>query len=166
MNAWFSRLGEPGSPPERGLVEAYLRGLGIRDEVALEYVPDWDAARSVVTNPAWDSRWWDAEQREKKRLHLRAVTLCGEAALLRSLATTFEVTEAVQRAAAAAAASAHCSDVGLIGSAAGAASEALHLAELAELAGENGGHPFRAKRALFAAGRWPLGILTRRYYIF
>jgi hypothetical protein len=166
MSGWFSRLGEPGAPHERGLVEAYLRGLGIRDELPLKYVPDWDAARAVVTDPAWDSRWWDAEQREKKRLHARAVALRGETALLRSLATTFEVTEAVQRAAASAAARAECSDVGLVGSAAGAASEALHLAELAELAGEDGGHPFRAKCALFATGRWPLGILTRRYCIF
>jgi len=166
MSGWFSRLGEPGSPHERALVDAYLHGLGLGDELPLEVVTDWDAARSVVTDAEWDSRWWDAEQREKQRLHARAVALRGEPALLRSLATTFEVTEAVQRAAVSAAARARCSDAGLVGSAAGAASEALHLAELAELAGEDGKHPFRAKCALFAGGRWPLGILKRRYCIF
>lgn len=166
MSAWFSRLGEPSSPHERVLVESYLHGLGIRDELPLEYLPDWEAARAAITDPAWDSRWWDAEQREKQRLRARAVALRGEAAMLRSLATTFDVTEAVHRAAASAAARARCSDVGLVGSAAGAASESFHLAELAELAGEDGGHPFRAKCALFATGRWPLGIVTRRYCIF
>jgi hypothetical protein len=86
--------------------------------------------------------------------------------VLRALSRTLDASEGLRRSAASAAERFGCTDAGLAGSAAGAASEALHLAELARLAGESDGHAFHAKRALFAAGRWPLGLLHGRYRIF
>jgi hypothetical protein len=166
MSAWFDALGEPVAAEELRMARAYLAGLGIAEALPIEGVRDWNDARSVVTNPAWDRRWWEAEQLEKQRLHARAGVAHGEQETLQLLACTLEASEAVKGAAARAAARFGCADAGLVGSAAGAASEALHLAELARLAGESDAHPFRLKQALFAAGRWPLGILNGQYRIF
>ena len=166
MSAWFDALGEPVAAEEARLVGSYLSGLGVADALPIEGVLDWNEARSVVTNPAWDRRWWEAEQLEKQRLHARARATRGEQETLQLLAWTLESGEAVKGAAARAAARFGCADAGLVGSAAGAASEAFHLAELARLAGESDAHPFRVKHALFAAGRWPLGILNGQYRIF
>jgi hypothetical protein len=165
MSAWFALLGEPVAAAEDRLIEAYLAGLGLA-ALPVEPVADWSEARSVVTDAAWDRRWWQAEQREKQRLWRVAVALHGEPDVLRALSRTLDASEGLRRSAASAAERFGCTDAGLAGSAAGAASEALHLAELARLAGESDGHAFHAKRALFAAGRWPLGILHGRYRIF
>lgn len=166
MSGWFSMVGEPVGSEESRLVEAYLRGLGVTDDLPVERVADWNDALAVVTDTAWDRRWWDAEQREKERLWQEAVASHGEANVLGVLSQTLESSEEVRGAVSRAADRFGCTDAGLVGSAAGAASQAFHLAELARLAGAGEGHPFHSKRALFAAGRWPLGILRGRYRIF
>ena len=166
MSAWFSLLGAPLAANERQLVELYLSGLGISAVLPVAGFLDWNEARSFVTAPEWDRRWWDAEQLEKQRLHARARAVHGEAALLEALSRTLASSETVRSAARAAAERFSCFDDGLVGSAAGAASEACHLAELALLADATEAHPFLRKRALFDGGRWPLGILSGRYLIF
>ncbi len=166
MSAWFSTLGQPITAGECGTIEAYLRGLGVTEDLPVERVNDWEGARAVVTDAAWDRRWWDAEQREKQRLWHGALEQRGEAEVLQSLSRTLDGSEVVRRAAFHAAERCGCMDMGLVGAAAAAVSEALHLAELARLAGELDTHPFHLKHALFAAGRWPLGILRERYRVF
>lgn len=166
MNGWFFMLGEPITFRERHQVHGYLRGLGVDDSLSIETVPGWEAARDVITNPAWDRRWWDAERLEIQRLYGRASEARGAVPLLQSLSRTLETGDTVHGAAAVAAARGRCSDLGLIAAAAGAVSEALHLAELAALAGADDAHPFFSKRELFAAGRWPLGAVGGRYYVF
>lgn len=166
MTAWFSKLGEPIASAERALIDAYLRALGLMDDLPVEHVDDWLGARSVVTDAAWDRRWWDAEQREKRRLWQAAVVKHGEVKVLHSLSRVLESSEVVRQRAFDAAERSGCTDVGLVGAAAAAASEAFHLAELARLAHEPEAHAFNLKRALFDAGRWPLGILRARYCIF
>ncbi len=166
MSAWFSLLGQPVSADERHAIEAYLRGLGLTEDLPVEVVTDWSGARSIVTDAAWDRRWWDAEQREKQRLWQGAVRARGEVDVLQSLSRTLDSSEVLRHSASQAAERYGCADTGLVGAAAAAASETLHLAELARLAGEIELHPFHLKRALFAAGRWPLGILRERFCIF
>jgi hypothetical protein len=166
VSAWFSLLGQPVGDDERHVIAAYLRGLGLTEDLPVEAVTDWSGARSIVTDAAWDRRWWDAEQREKQRLWQAAVAARGELFVLQSLSRTLDSSELVRRSAAVAAERGGCADMGLIAAAAASVSEALHLAELAALAGENELHPFHLKRALFAGGRWPLGILRERYRIF
>lgn len=166
MSAWFSLLGQPVTADERRVIATYLHGLGVTDDLPVETLADWGGARAIVTDAAWDRRWWDAEQREKQRLWQRAVAAHGEVDVLQSLSRTLDSSELVRRSACEAAERGGCTDVGLVGAAAAAASEALHLAELARLAGEVEVHPFHSKRALFAGGRWPLGILHDRYRIF
>jgi hypothetical protein len=166
MSDWFFMLGEPLSASEREQVLLYLRGLGIDDEVGVESVPDWQNAGRAISNPEWDRRWWVAEQREKDRLYEVAKADLGEREVLQSLSRTLESTEAVLGAAAVQAARRGCSDAALIRVAAGAASQTLHLAALARLAGEQEGHPFLIKAALFAGGHWPLGIVNGRFCVF
>jgi hypothetical protein len=166
MSGWFFMLGEPLTEDERTHAGDYVRGLGIHASLPLEHVADWNAARNVIKNPAWDRRLWDAERLEMQRLYGRAREARAVVALQSSLSRTLQSGEAVHGAAAVAAARGGCSDVGLIYAAAGAASEALHFADLARLAGENEAHPFFSKQALFAAGHWPLGAVEGRYYVF
>ena len=166
MTAWFDMLGQPLAAAEFRHVHAYLSGLGIADITRVEPVATWNDARSLITAAAWDRRWWDAEQLEKQRLYASAVAASGESDVLGLLSQTLEQSSAANGPVEAAAARLGCSDAGLFAAALGAANEALYLGELARLAGEPQTHPFRSKQALFAAGRWPLGILDGRYRLF
>jgi hypothetical protein len=167
MNGWFSMLGEPLSADELHGVRRYLGGLAIEDPLPVRSVTDWASAARVIADPAWDTRWWDAEQRERARLHTNAAAVRGERELLVALSHTLgESADAVHGAAAVAAARGGCTDPALIRAAAGAVSQALHLGTLARLAGEDDLHPFSVKHALFAGGHWPLGIVNGHYYVF
>jgi hypothetical protein len=167
VSGWFRSVGEPLGEHERSRAQSYLRGLGIDDGLAIESVPDWESANASIQAPDWDRRWWDAEQRERSRLSAEARGTCGETHFLRWLTSCMERSmEAVYEAALAEAGRRGCSDASLIRAAAGAASEALHLSELARLAGQSREHPFEAKQSLFAAGHWPLGIVSGSYRIF
>lgn len=166
MTNWFFSLGEPLDDAELACVRNYLAGLAI-GELRVERVLDWASAGRLLENPAWDRRWWDAEQRERERLYEKASAARGEVELARRLTEAFEGSlDAVHGAAAVHAARAGFSDSALIRVAAGAASQALYLAELAALAGERASHPFLSKQALFAGGHWPLGIDGSRYHVF
>jgi hypothetical protein len=167
MSDWFFMLGESLAPSERRQARAYLEGLGLEGGIDVVGVPDWESARRAISDPEWDQRWWDAEQRERRRLYEKAKGTHGEERLLAELTRVLEpVTETVHGSAAVEAARRGCSDPGLIRAAAGAAAEALYLAELARLAGEDDAHPFALKQALFAGGHWPLGIVHGRYHVF
>jgi len=166
VSEWFVALGSPLVAAERALVEQYLRGLGIVRTLPVEPVHDWVEARGVVTHTGWDPSWWDAEQAERLRLRSRAVLSRSEPSTLERLSSSLDADDDVMAAANRTAARFGCDDVGLVGSAAGAASEATYLAELARLANESPDHPFRVKDALFRRGRWPLGILDGRYWLF
>lgn len=166
MSDWFFMLGEPLAPGEAAKVEGYLRGLNLEAR-PLEALADWSGAGAVIKSANWDPSWWEAEQREAKHLHERATRAHGEDGVAQRLATVLERTmAAVHGAAAVHASRMECCDAALIRAAAGAAGQALHLAELAELSGESAAHPFLLKRALFAGGHWPLGIVNGNYYLF
>jgi hypothetical protein len=167
MNDWFFMLGEPLSSGERELVRGYLKGLGLAFETPIESVSDFDGAARVISHPDWDQRWWQAEQRERERLRTQATNTLGSGPLWTQLSqSTDDTIVAPHGAAAVQAARFACSDPGLIRAAAGALSEALYLAKLAELAGAASSHPFLLKRALFAGGHWPLGVVTGGFYVF
>lgn len=166
MSDWFRMLGEPLSAEARSQVGDYLTGLGLADDFRIESVADWASAQAVITAPGWDHRWWDAEQREKDRLSTKAKKDVGEQELWQSLSASLESAAGVYEAATVEAARGGCADVGLIRAAAGALSQALYLAELSRIAGERALHPFSIKRAVFARGHWPLGIVKGVYYVF
>jgi len=160
-------LGEPLASGEQAQVRGYLQGLGLAAEIPIESVRDFGGAARIISHPDWDRGWWEAEQRERERLRAQASATLGSASLGQQLSqSTDDTLAATHGAAAIQAARVGCSDPGLIRAAAGALGEALYLGRLAELAGAASSHPFLLKRALFAGGHWPLGIVTGRFYVF
>jgi hypothetical protein len=66
--AWFSTLGEPLDEAERAEIAAYLSGLSLH--AAVHAVSTWKEAADICAHPA--NAWWDAEEREKRRLEEKA----------------------------------------------------------------------------------------------
>jgi hypothetical protein len=155
--AWFATLGEPLGEAETADIAAYLAGLGLATRGPTLVVASWQEAEAVARQPA--GRWWSAEEAERARLE-RAARL--DPADREWLA----LTDALHGAAAVAAARAACADAGLIRVAAGAATYAAYQYRLARAAGAGDAHPFVRKYALFAGGRWPLGVYGDRFAIF
>jgi hypothetical protein len=80
-----------------------------------------------------------------------------------------KVTDAATRivlgAASVAAARQGIADPALARAAAGAATQAAYQAALALAGGAQSNHPFAVKYRLFAAGRWPLGVVKNSFYL-
>ncbi len=156
---WFSRVGQPLTETDRDWLAGYVALLGL-DAGPVAAVGTWPEAARVAADPDWDRRWWQAEAREQVRLQAGAEARHGPEAALAALTRVAEAALDPTRAAAEAA-----SDEALTRVAAGAAAQACHLAALALAAGKSE-HGFVMKHRLFATGRWPLGRIAERWYLF
>ena len=156
---WFARVGQHLIEADREALSAYVTALGL-DAGPIEAVATWKDASRIAADPDWDRRWWQAEAREQTRLQAWAEECHGVEATLSALT---RVTEAALEPTRAAADSA--TDEALSRVAAGAAAQACHLAALALAAGKPA-HGFIIKHRIFAAGRWPLGRVRERWYLF
>jgi hypothetical protein len=165
--SWFAALGAALEPSEAVDLAIYVKGLGLPDAAA-ERVVDWAQAARIAGDPHWDPSWWNAEERLRGALLAQAESRLGRAAVLERLsAVTMAAHAATIGAAAMAAAREGVADQALARVAAGAATQASYQAALAALAGADAAeHPFAAKLRLFRAGRWPLGIVRGKAYIF
>jgi hypothetical protein len=164
--SWFAACGEALTPGERGDAAAYLAALGL-EAAAIEGVAGWTDAAATTQRPDWSQRWWETEERERRALYESAAAKSGEAALLAALsAVTQAASDLVHGAAAVAASRAGVADPALHRVAAGAAAQACYHAALALAAGHGDAHGFAVKFRLFAAGRWPLGIVGARFFVF
>jgi hypothetical protein len=162
---WFASLGEALSEPELSDMAAYLRGLGFPD-MHVVAARDWTEAGRIITDPAWEQRWWNAEETQRADLVRRASASIGETALLEILSRVTQAAhDATIGAAAMAATRAGISDPGLIRAASGAATQACYQGAAALLAGAGDEHSFAAKLRLFRAGRWVLGIVRGSAYV-
>lgn len=162
---WFAALGEALTEAERADMAAYLAGLGFAG-APVAAARDWDAAARIVTDPAWEQRWWDAEEGLRTDLLRRAGERLGETRMLEALSSVTQAAhDATIGAAAMAAARSRSSDPGLIRAAAGAATQACYQGALVVLAGAGDEHAFAAKLRLFRAGRWVLGIVRGTAYV-
>ncbi|MGE0254710.1 MAG: hypothetical protein AB7N54_03830 [Alphaproteobacteria bacterium] len=174
QQSWFAAAGEALTDGEVADAAAWLAGLGLATldgaAVGIATVAGWREAAAVAADPAWDRRWWDAEEAARTALRAPAVAAAGGESALLDLLTG--VTDAagtiVHGAAAVAAARSGVADAALLRVAAGAAAQACYQTALLLAAGGTlaGDHAFAAKYRLFAAGRWPLGIVAGRYYLF
>jgi len=164
--SWFAAVGEPVTPGEREEAEAYLQALAFTD-IAVEWISDWAEARRATEDPGWERAWWQREQALQSDLYGAAVHHYGESAVLAALT---DLTESAVRLlhgpAAVAAARAGVADAGLTRVAAGAAAQACYQAALCRLVGAARNHGFEAKLRLFVAGRWPLTVVGKRFYVF
>ena len=163
--AWFAALGEPLTPGDRTEAELYARTLGLG---ALRVVPayDWPEAERVLKAPDWSPAWWDREEALRQRLLADAEARYPERELWTSLTElTTEAGEIVHGKAATAASRMGGAAKASIHVAAGAAAQAAYQLALARLAGD-AASPFESKFRLFAAGRWPLGVVGSTLVLF
>ena len=164
--SWFAACGEPLTDAEQDEAEGWMGGLGIAVE-GVEAVPAWAEAARLAKSPDWSRDWWNAEERERRLLYASAIEGTGEPALLAALTrVTDAATRILHGAASVAAGRAGVADQALTRVAAGAASQACYQAALALAAGAGNAHPFPAKHRLFLAGRWPLGVVGERCFVF
>lgn len=164
--SWFAAVGEPQTQADTDEAGRYLAGLGFAG-LGVVAVAGWEDAKRIADDPAWDRRWWDAEETLRADLLGKAREQLGEGALVRLLSAASDTaSDTVQGAAAIAAARAGVADPALIKSAAGAATQCCYQAALALAAAAGPDHPFAVKFRLFEAGRWPLGIVGDRFHLF
>ena len=164
--SWFAACGEPLTEAEIEDARLWLGALGLQID-SIEGVADWREAARLAQSPEWSRAWWEAEERERRRLHAAASEAYGETALLAALSRVTETaTRVLLGAAAVAAGRAGVADPSLTRVAAGAASQACDQAALGLAADTDGHHPFAAKYRLFLAGRWPLGVVGSRGFVF
>ena len=163
----------PGSPPwaseltdgDRADADAYARTLGL-GAMVLGQAHDWPEAERVLKAPDWSPAWWDREEVLRRALLAKAETRYPERALWTALTElTSETGDLVHGKAATAAARMGHAAAASIHVAAGAAAQAVYLLALARLA-EDAASPFESKFRLFAAGRWPLGVVGSTLVLF
>ena len=162
---WFETCGRPLSPDETARAASYVAALGI-GEFPVQGVSGWRAAQSLARNPDWNRDWWEAESQAEKALHLKGIARFGRDDFLRNLTAVTEAASSIQLPASRALSRSGIDDQGLAKAAAGAASQACHQAAMACLNKSGESHLFARKFRLYAAGRWPLGIVQNRCFVF
>lgn len=163
--SWFAALGEALTEGDRADARAYADGLAL-DDHAIAKAHDWPEAERILKAPDWSHEWWDREERLRVALLEHAAGLYPERALWMALTTlTTEVGELVHGKAATAAARMGGAARASVHVAAGAASQAVYQLAVARIAGDVTS-PFESKFRLFAAGRWPLGVVGNRLFLF
>jgi hypothetical protein len=164
--SWFAAVGQDLSDEERRETRDYVDAIGFPDAL-IEPVADWRAAEAATRDAQWSRAWWDAEEGERARLLQQAGKTHGQHALLAALSrVTLEASDVVLGAASIAALRSFIADPALARVAAGAATQAAYQAGLALAADAGDAHPFAIKFRLFAAGRWPLGLVASRFFVF
>ncbi len=164
--SWFAAVGAQLTAAELGEVASYLAAIGL-GRWSIRAVQDWAQAGALSARDVWDSEWREAEQDLRLRLFEAARAGLDEAQLNASLATVAEAAQdAVHGAAALVAARSGSADAALLREAASAAASASADAALALATGGNADHPFATKHRLFAAGRWPLGVVDGQFHLF
>jgi hypothetical protein len=164
--SWFAAVGQPLTDGETREAREYLAALGFAEAI-LHPVPDWHSAEVVTRSPDWSTAWWNAEESLRLALLDELYAARGEHATLSALTrVTDEATKVTLGAASVAAARDGVADPALTRVAAGSASQAAYQAALVRLAGLGEDHAFAAKFRLFAAGRWPLGLVGNIFHLF
>ena len=163
--SWFAALGEPLTDGDRADAVAYAAALGLgAPDIGL--ARDWPDAERILKSPDWSPDWWDREEALRGALLAKAEARYPERALWTALTElTTDAGELVHGKAATAAARMGDAAKASVHVAAGAAAQAVYQLALARLAGD-AGSPFESKFRLFAAGRWPLGIVGTRLILF
>ena len=165
--AWFSALGAPLAAAEHEAIESIVAEGGVPGGVAIVVVPDWSALAASLRLSEHDDQWWNREEDEREALWVLATLRHTEDALESAIATAVDAARGpIARAIDAAMARAGTGDAALGAAARAAALLCVHQHALAVAAGASPGHLFFRKQALFAAGRWPIGVVAGRFHVF
>jgi hypothetical protein len=164
--SWFAAVGQNLTDSEKREAQDYAAAIGFARAHIIE-ASDWRAAERTTRNPKWSTAWWQAEEDARAALMKQLETQLSRRDLMAALThVTNQVSDVVMGAAAVAASRDGIADQALARVAAGAATQAAYQAAIALAARAGAGHPFAIKFRLFAAGRWPLGIVDRALYVF
>ncbi|WP_424468896.1 hypothetical protein [Parvibaculum sp.] len=163
---WFGNVGRPLDREIRALSRSYLDGLGFPD-VDVARVTEWADALDAASGLDFDTAQWEAEESLRAGLASEALDRLSEHGLTIALTHVSAILgERVGAAVRDAAAFAEIEDDALLNAAAGAAIQAAHGATLALITEAEADHPFHRKFALFARGRWPIGIAGLTFNLF
>ncbi len=163
--SWFAALGEPLVEGDLTDAEAYGNALDL-GSLTTRLAHDWPEAERLLKSRDWSPALWDREEALRRALLGRAETLHGERELWTALTElTTDIGELVHGKAATAAARMGDAAKASVHVAAGAASQAVYQLAVARMAGDTTS-PFESKFRLFAAGRWPLGIMGSTLILF
>ena len=135
-------------------------------EIPIERVSSWTDAAATAKRGDWSQDWWRADEAAAKALHQSAARLLGETPLLVSLSAVTLAAAKLHDNASRAISQAGLDDPALSRVAAGAAAQACHQMGLAIAAQGGAEHPLAMKYRLFAGGRWLLGVMGGRCYLF
>jgi hypothetical protein len=163
---WFANVGRPLEREVRGLARSYLDGLGFPD-AEIARVAEWADAVDAASGLDFDTEQWETEEALRAGLAAEALERLSEHGLTIALTHVSAILgERIGAAVRDAAAFAEIDDEALLNAAAGAAVQAAHGAALALIAEAEPDHPFHRKFALFARGRWPIGIAGMTFNLF
>ena len=163
--SWFAALGEPLTEDDLAEARAYARALEL-GPLDIRAARDWPEAERTMKSPDWSQAWWQREDTRAKALLAAAECRHAERALWTELTElTTEAGDLVHGRAATAAARAGGIAAATIHVAAGAAAQAVYQLAVTRLSGE-AAPLFESKFRLFAAGRWPLGVVGDALVIF
>jgi len=158
--SWFAALGEPLTGGDLADAKAYAEAA----DVAV--LTSWPEAERFLKSPDVSLDWWDREEATRKALLAKARARYPEDALLTSLTElTTEAGDLVHGKAAVAATRMGGAAPASVHVAAGAAAQAVYQLAVARIAGATGSR-FESKFRLFAAGRWPLGVVGSKLSLF
>jgi hypothetical protein len=163
--AWFAACGEAPTAGEHDAARLYAAALGFAG-VALSPVADSKEAATITQRSDWDRTWWAAEAKAAAECKSAAIQRYGAEPLLEGLSRVASAASGIAGAASMGLARGGVADQALARVASGSAAEACHQAALARAAEAPAGHAFIVKFQLFAAGRWPLGVVGGRLFVF
>jgi len=152
---WFSRLGLPFDETEACLAGGYLDALNLPLARDVAIAANWGEAEAIIRDPQSATGWWEREEAERKSLMREAQQRIGPQLLLETLTSALD---GHAESTFAAALKSCDGNEALAKVASGAALTSIHLRALALLAGRGEHHVFVQKYALFAVGRFPLGM--------
>lgn len=156
-------MGLPFDETEARLAAGYLNALDLPAPRDVAIAAGWRDAEAIIRDPQSGTGRWGQEEAERKLLTREVQSRVGSQLLLETL------TGAVDGHAESTYACAvkFCDgDEALAKVASGAALTSIHLRALALLAGRGELHVFVQKYALFAAGRFPLGMRRSTFTFF
>ena len=164
--SWFVAVGQELTDSEKREAQDYAAAIGFA-KAQIAAADDWRAAERATRDPKWSVAWWQAEEEARAALMKKLDSQLGRSTLLAALThVTNQASDVVMGAASVAASRDGIADQALARVAAGAATQAAYQAAIALAARAGDTHPFAIKFRLFAAGRWPLGIVGSKLYVF
>lgn len=164
--SWFAAVGQELTDSETREAQDYAAAIGFA-QARIAPAADWRAAERATRDPRWSATWWQAEEDARAALMRQLEPQLEKQALLAALThVTNEASDVVMGAASVAASRDGIADQALARVAAGAATQAAYQAAIALAARAGDMHPFAIKFRLFASGRWPLGIVDGKLYVF